>query len=131
MTNTGNVRQGMQTRTAFADSDLSAKANHFVTPDTTDDDIVNVAADGSANSYVLVEGADGSSERASVTIALGGTAFVKLGGTVENGAFIMPTTGGEGITATDGNYYGAQALREGVDGDVIPVRIVAGYLETT
>lgn len=132
MTNTGNINQEFTTRTVKIDSDLSAKSKHFVVADTTDDDVVNIATDGSAPSMVLVEGALGSASSVQTgTIVVDGVYYVTLAGTVESMDLLMPTTGGAAIKATDGNFFGAQALRQGVSGDVIPCKAVAGYFENT
>lgn len=96
------------------------------------------ATDGSAPSFPVF------SERPDVglELAAGKTAglvcgdinrevYVKLGASVTEFGYGMPTTDGSWITATDGNYVGVQFLKSGASGDVVPVRAVSFYLENS
>lgn len=125
--NTGNTQYPLLTRTVAIDSDLSAKQYHFVDFDATDDDVVNLTADAATQPFVLTSATDGSVSPTLGVVCLVGTALLKLAGTVAAGAYLTATTGGEAIaTTTDGDYYGAIALRGGVDGDIIEVLCVQG-----
>ena len=119
------------TRTVTLDTNLENKTYYAVKFDSTDDDVVNLAEDGAAPSFVLGDSGNGSTTELVGSIVVGGETYAKLGGTVSAGAYLMPTSGGAWVTATDGNYYGCQALRGGVSGDQIPVKVIGGYLETT
>ncbi len=120
-----------ETLTVVIDTDLSDKSYYAVKFDATDDDVVNEATDGTKPSFVLLDDGDGSTTPLNGSMVIGGTTYAKLGGTVAAGDFLMPTSGGKWVVATDGNYYGCQALRGGVSNDEIPVKVIGGYLETT
>ena len=52
--------------------------------------------------------------------------MLQLGGTVDEGDFIMPSTNGLGIVvAANNDIYGAIAMKAGAAGDLIPVQVVA------
>lgn len=54
---------------------------------------------------------------------------LQISGTVAADDFLKPTTNGYGITTTtDKDWYGAQAIRAGVSGDIIQVYVKSGYL---
>lgn len=130
-TRSGQITGKLETWTVTLDTNLENKERFFVNMDGTDGNVVNIAANGSANSFVLIEGGDGSVSPVVGAIALDGVTQLELGGTVTQGQFLMPDSNGKGVTATDGNYYGALALENGVSGDYISVKIARGYLETT
>jgi hypothetical protein len=48
--------------------------------------------------------------------------YLQLGNTVTEFDYLMSNSGGNWITATTGNFVGAQALQSGVAGDVIKAR---------
>jgi hypothetical protein len=54
-----------------------------------------------------------------------------LGGTVTAGDWLMSDADGKGVLATDGNFYGAQALQGGATGQEVLVQVQLGYLENT
>jgi len=56
------------------------------------------------------------------------TVMLRIAGTVTRGQRLMPTTGGKGITATTGKYYGAIADESGVSGDMIRVTPAIGLM---
>jgi len=128
---TGVVTQAPTTRSVTIDTDLSSKKYHFVDMDTTDDNVVNLVEDQATVPFVLLDDGDGSSTSKTGSIAIDGVTKITLGGTVSAGAPVAASTGGVGIAAADGDYFGAIALENGVSGDVIPVRVTQGYLETT
>jgi hypothetical protein len=93
---------------------------------------VTLAADGSAISFpVFSERTDaGATVAAGLSVALVAgdidrETYVKLGAGVTEFAYLMPTTDGTWITATTGNYAGAQALETGASGDVIKARAIS------
>jgi hypothetical protein len=114
-----NTTTALDTKTVVIDTDLSDKVYHFVSYDATDQNVVNLAETGAVTPFVLVEDGDGSSTPLNGTIANGGTFKIKLGGTVEAGDFLMPTTNGVAIVATTDKRYGAVAAEGGVSGDII------------
>lgn len=119
-TPTGVLTTEVQTKTVTMDSDLSAKAGYAVNLDATDNENVDLASGASAFPYILLEGADGSSDKATGSIVRSGVAKVKLGGTVAPGDKL--TSDGSGLwikTVTDHNHYGAVAEAIGVSGDFI------------
>lgn len=131
---TGTIRGRYESQTVQIDTDLTGKEGYAVAFDGTDENVVNLTAVASAPMYVLVDGGDvagSASAPVNGAIANTGEAIVKIGGNVTQGQYLMPTTNGVWITATDGNYYGCQAQENGVSGDEIRARIQSGYLETT
>lgn len=68
-----------------------------------------------------------------VTLAVGDIereTYVKLGASVTEFDFLMPTSDGTWIDATTGNYAGCIALQSGVSGDVIAVIPANVYYKT-
>lgn len=121
------------TQTVRIDTDLSDKEYYFVNFDTTDDNVVNLAADQTLPAYILIEGVDGSSTESIGTIALPGTVTkVKLGETVTAGKFLVPTaTGTAEIADAAGERYGAVAMENGASGDIIKVVCAIGEVEAS
>ncbi len=131
---TGAIRGRYESQTVQIDTDLTGKEGYAVDFDGSDENVVNLTADGATPMFVLVDGgevAGSASAPQNGAIATNGEVLIKTGGVVAQGTFLMPTTGGVWITATDGNYYGCQALEDGASGDVIRAVVRAGYLETT
>jgi hypothetical protein len=114
-----NTTTALDTKTVVIDTNLSGKVYHFVNYDATDQNVVNLATDGSAIPYVLAEASDGSGTPTVGTIVNSGMFKVKLAGSVDAGQPLMPTTGGAAIVATTNNKYGAIAAEPGVSGDII------------
>jgi hypothetical protein len=56
-------------------------------------------------------------------VAVYGGCFVKLGGSVSKGASIMPDANAKGIAATTGKWAIGIADEDGVNGDIIAIRI--------
>jgi hypothetical protein len=52
--------------------------------------------------------------------------LLELGGTVTRGDYLASDTNGKGVTATTGNFYGAQAMESGASGDLVEVMVVLG-----
>lgn len=68
-----------------------------------------------------------SGKPVAATVRTGNQSWLKLGGTVTAGQFIKPSTNGVGIAVTTNkDVYGAQALADGVSGDLIAVKVVSG-----
>lgn len=115
------------TKTVTMDSDLSAKAGYAVNLDATDEENVNLASAATAFPFVLLEGADGSSAKATGSIVISGRAVVKAGGTIAPGDKLTSDGSGKWIkTTTDTNHYGAIALEIGAANDEIEVLVVQG-----
>jgi hypothetical protein len=131
MSDTGNTFGDTLTRSVICDSDLSAKANYLVTIDSTDDNVVNLAAAATAPQYVLLEGKDGSTTAQAGLIAYGGRAKVILGGTVNPGVPVMSDGNGKAITATNGKYAAGIAVKGGVSGDIVEIICTPGQVWTT
>jgi hypothetical protein len=68
--------------TVTIDTNLADKAYHFVTLDTTDDKVVNLATAATAVPFILVEDGDGSSTAVTGSIIVSGRTKVKTGGAV-------------------------------------------------
>ena len=114
----------------------------FVTPDTTADNTVLTATDGTAKIVGISwnSGCEAPLPSVSTVYAakdgypvpvhgFGGlTSDLKLGGTVTRGDSLTATTAGKGVTASAGEYYGAIALKSGVENDTIPVQVQLGQL---
>lgn len=131
---TGVIRGRYESQTVQIDTDLTGLEGYAVDFDGSDENVVNLTADGVTPSFVLVDCGPVAGTATALqngAIANTGEAIVKAGGTVGQGNYLMPTTGGKWIVATDGNFYGCQALENGVSDDEIRVRIQSGYLETT
>lgn len=93
---------------------------------------ITLAVDGSVPSFpVFSERPDvGTSLAAGLTAGLvvgdvDREVYVKLGGTVTEFGFGMPTTDGSWIAATTTNYVGVQFLQSGNSGDIVKVRAVS------
>lgn len=124
---TGNTTLPPETVTLTCDSDLSAKDGYAVNLDTADDENVDLAADETKFPFPLVEGEDGSAEKTVVTVAVGGSANVVLGASVNAGDKLTSDASGKWIPTTNsGELYGAIALHGGVANDVIAVLVRQG-----
>lgn len=110
-----------------AGADLSSAQYKFL-DFGSGDTLVGLAAVAGSPIGVL-QNAPASGEVAEVALQ-GGGAKLKLGGTVARGDFLKPNASSLGIAATAGDKYGARAMASGVSGDVIPVEVVYGELET-
>jgi hypothetical protein len=110
-----------------AGGDLSAKQFYGVVFGSADDTVV--AAGAAVNAIGIVQNAPASGELAEVALQ-GGGAKAKLSGTVTRGSFLKTDANGAFEAATAGDKYAAMAMASGVSGDVIPVEVVYGELET-
>lgn len=119
MADTGNLFGDTMMRSVICDTDLSAKQYYIVNFDTSDDNVVNLAAAALLMPFVLVEGKDGSTTAQAGVIAYGGRAKVILGGTVGAGIPIMADTAGKGVVATTGKYSVGITCKAGVAGDIV------------
>ena len=128
----GVVSNKPETRSVNLVTNLTDKENYFVNLDTTNqDEIDSIAAGSTEVPYILLEGYDGSTNNRTGTIAIGGVAKLKLGGTVTANQFITSDGSGKGIACTaDNEIYGAVALQNGVNGDIIAVKVVQGTYVT-
>lgn len=122
-----------KTMTVRIDTNLASKEYYFVNFDTTDDMVVNIAADQSLPPFILMEGADGSTTEKVGAVALPGcVAKVLLAEAVTAGKFLVPTaTGTAEVADAAGERYGAVALENGAAGDIIRVVTVLGEVEAT
>lgn len=111
-----------------AGADLSAKQYRFVKFGADDEHVVAASV---ASEVVLgvLQSAPTAEQVAEVALN-GGGAKLKLAGTVTRGAYIRNDANGDGIAAVAGEKYGALAMASGVSGDVIPVEVILGELET-
>lgn len=123
MADTGVVFGKPETRSVTIDSNLTDKEYFFVTMDTTDEHVVNLAAAATAVIFPLIEGGNGATTATRGTIVTGGQTKIKLGGSVNAGAKLTSDGAGKAVTASTGNNVGAIALAGGVDGDIIPVLV--------
>jgi hypothetical protein len=104
-----------------AAADLSAKQHYLVK--VTAADTVNVAADATAAILgVLQDNPDAANKTA--TVAYGGIAKVKAGGTIAIGDAITGTTGGAALaTTTAGDWIIGHAVDAAASGDLFRIRI--------
>ena len=122
---TGDIR----TTSVRIDSDLSAKQYHAVDFDATDRNVVNLVEDGATQAFLLETGQDGSTTETVGVIVRSGRTKAKIIGTVAAGDPLVPSTGGALIKATvDTEYIVANALVDGVTGDIIAVEANQGTL---
>lgn len=129
---TGQITTPVLTQTVRIDSNLSGKENLFVNFDATDDNVVNLATDATLPLFVLSEGADGSSTEASGTVILLGTAKVKAGEAITAGKFLTADANSEAVVCdAAGERYGAVALENAADGDLVKVLLCVGEVEAS
>ena len=121
------------TLSVHIDSDLSGKEGYAVNFDTTDDLVVNLATDATLPSYVLIEGADGSTDATVGTIALpGSVAAVKLAEAATAGKHLVPTAASKWEVAdAAGERYGCIALTNGAADDMILAVVALGEVEAS
>lgn len=126
---TGVVTGKPETITKKVESDLSAKQYYLVNIDGTDEELITLASAATETPFVLLEGVDGSTADGQAAIAIGGTAKVKLGGTVAPGDLLTADSAGKAIaTTTNGNFYGLIALEIGVANDIILAKVSQGIV---
>lgn len=127
MPTTGVVFGKLQTKTVILDSNLTDKEYFLVTFDTTDDNVVNLGTGATLPLYILVEGGDGSSTARVGTIVVPGTVVkVKTGGVVVAGDYLTSDANGKAVAAGTGDNYGAVAIENGANGDLILVVTALG-----
>lgn len=124
----GVVTGKPETRSVKIVTNLTDKEYYFVNLDTTNDNEIDaLASDATKMAYPLLEAYDGSTNARTGTIATGGIAKLKCGGAVSPNNFLVPDGNGKAVAATaDNQIYGAVALENGVDGDVIAVKVTQG-----
>lgn len=128
---TGVLKANLQTLSVQMDTDLTDKEGYFVNFDTTDDNVVNIAAAALLVPYILEEGKLGTATAPKTgSIAQSGRTKLIIAATVQAGQPLMPDGNGKGIVAIDGKYYGAIALENGVSGDIIAVDVCRGVWKT-
>jgi hypothetical protein len=128
---TGLTSQEAKTRTVTVDTDLSGKALHFVTYDTTDDNTVNLAVGATLPIVLLGQEATGSaSDKVESTVILPNSSpqLVIAGAAVTPGAFVTANAAGRGIATTTAgdNYYGYAITAAAADGDYFVVQPQGG-----
>lgn len=91
-------------------------------------DLIVTAGAGERTAGILQNTPVGSTSRhAGAAVRTSGLSKLKLGvGGATAGAFLKADASGQGIVASTGDIYGAQALSAGVAGDLIAVRVVTG-----
>lgn len=95
----------------------------FVKIDSTDDQAVVCGA--GENGIGVRLNKPGSGE--AMEVQINGVAMVKLGGTVTVQDLVKSDASGQAVgSVSSGNYYCGQAMRSGVDGDIIPVLLMFG-----
>jgi len=126
---TAPISGEVNTKSVRIDTDLSDKEYYAVDFDGTDKNVVNSVADGSTQGFLLITAGDGSSTETAGVIVLKGRTKAKLVGSVAAGDPLVPSTGGALIKATvDTEYIIANALEDGVTGDIIAVEANQGTL---
>lgn len=128
---TGVITSNVDTKSVQIDTTLTDKEYYFVTFDTTDDNVVNLAAAALLQPYVLLEGKAGTSTDIKTgLIATNGQTKLLIAATITAGVQLMSDANGKGVAATDGKVYGAIALENGVSGDYISVQVQQGVYKT-
>ncbi len=90
-------------------------------------DLIVTAGAGEATVGILQNTPVGSTSRhAGAAVRTSGNSKLKLGGTVTANAFLKSDASGQGVVASTGDKYGAQAISAGVSGDLIAVRVISG-----
>lgn len=110
-----------------AGADLSAKQYCFVVFGADDEHVV--AAGAGVAPIGIVQNAP-TAERMAEVAKQGGGAKLLIAGVVTRGDFVKSDANGAGLAAVAGDKYGAMAMASGVAGDVIPVEVQPGELET-
>lgn len=77
---------------------------------------------------IIQEGVLGTTTSRKITrVRTSGISRLKLAGTVSVGSWIKSDSDGKGVaTTTDHDVYNAQALSDGVAGDIIAVKVITG-----
>lgn len=132
MTATGQNFGNVVSRTMSAITDLTSKIYYFVNLDTSNDEVVAIAANATKVPFVLMEDGLGTSTAPkTVSIALSGRVKVVLGGTVAAGDKLTSDANGKAITTvTNKDNYGAIALHAGVAGDIVEVWVEQGMISS-
>lgn len=127
----GNLKTNMATMTVKIDSNLEDKEYHFVTLDTTDDLVVNLATGPTLVPWILEEGANGATEEKLGAVALPGSVTkLKLAEAVTANKFLTSDANGQAeVCDAAGERYGAMALEGGAAGDIIRAVVVFGEVE--
>lgn len=117
------------TLTMTCDTDLSAKGGFGCVLDTTDFDNVNLAGAAANHAYVIYEGALGAAgAKQECTVAIGGFAEAKLGGTVTINDKLTTDADGKWVVAAAGEAYSCVAWKSGVVNDLIAVLVERGIV---
>ena len=109
---------GLQYTTKEAEGTLVA--NTFVKPGTAEPQVVTAGAGEVAIGVVEAGYSDGENAK----VVIGGQAMLKLGGTVSETTQIKSDANGYGVATSAGDQAFAEALADGVSGDVIPVKVL-------
>lgn len=106
-------------------TDLSTKIYLFM---KIVSDLVVTAGAGEATAGILQNTPVGTtSKNAGAAVRTSGLSKLKLGvGGATAGAFLKSDASGQGVVASTGDKYGAQALGAGAAADLIAVRVVSG-----
>jgi len=106
-------------------TDLRNKEYYFVKDSSG---LLVLAGAGEKAVGIMQEGVLGTSASHQITrVRTAGNSRLKLGGTVSVGSWIKSDANGAGVaTTTDKEVYNAQALSDGVSGDIIAVKVVTG-----
>lgn len=109
---------GEQHTTKEAEGALSA--NSFVKPGTAEPQIETAGAGDVAIGIIEADYSDGENAK----VVIGGQALLKLGGTVSETTQLKSNASGYGVAVTTGDQAFAEALADGVAGDIIPVKVL-------
>ena len=94
--------------------------------------IVLASSKGAACDGIIMEKVKGSTDEGAIQLAISGICRAKIGDTVSEGNYLITDTDGTLIPddAAD-QFVVAQALEDGVDGDIIAVRLILAPTTTS
>lgn len=113
------------------DADLSALQYHFVKTDATDGKAVACGANEKPLG-ILQNAPDGDPDDRTAIVRVQGISKLKVNETVIPGNFLTSTSGSLGeVCDAAGEEYGARALADGVQNDLVSVLVCFGEVEAT
>lgn len=110
-------------------TDLRNKEYYFVKDSSG---LLVLAGAGEKAVGIMQEGVLGTSANHQITrVRTAGVSRLKLAGTVSVGSWIKSDADGKGVaTTTNLDVYNAQALSDGVAGDIIAVKVLTGMVSS-
>lgn len=115
--------------TKSKDAGAAIAGYRFVKPSgSNDNEVIQAAA--ATDSICGISDALGADSGGRCDVHFSGQPELELGGSVSAGDLLTSDADGKGVEAASGKRYGAMALVDGVDGDIIPVQSCYGVMNT-